>query len=118
MKRSTPILVLAWLTTAIAVVTFLIVIAAWLRTPNPDYSCQQGLWPDLQGTNAIGEGGVGHWSWAPVGLVCDFPTESGGRLVTTPGPALSIVLVSAFISAIVAIALFIARAAALRIRKL
>ncbi|MEO6116866.1 MAG: hypothetical protein ABIP33_10820 [Pseudolysinimonas sp.] len=99
---------------AIAVVGLLVVVAAWLATSNPDYSCQQGLWPDLQGTNAVFEGGVGHWSWAPVGLVCDFPTTSGGHLVTTPNPFLSIVLVIALVAMVLAIALLIVRAAELR----
>lgn len=112
MTRGASRLVLAWLATAIAVVGLLIVIAAWLTTPNPDYTCQQGLWPDLQGTNAVFEGGVGHWSWAPVGLVCDFPTTSGGHVVTTPTPFLSVVLVIAFTAVILAIALFATRAAA------
>jgi hypothetical protein len=116
MKIGTSRLVWASLTTAVAVVGLLVVIAAWLASPNPDYSCQQGLWPGLQGTNAVFEGGVGHWSWAPVGLVCDFPTASGGHLVTTTSPLLSVVFVIAIVAAIFAIALFAIRTAKLRRR--
>jgi len=113
-ERGISSLVLAWVATVVAVVGLLVVIAARLATPNPDYTCQQGLWPDLQGTSAVFEGGVGHWSWAPVGLICDFPTTSGRHLVTTPNPFLSIALVIAVVAVIFAIALFTSRARGLR----
>jgi hypothetical protein len=77
----------------------------WQRGLDADYLCQQLVQP--LPADVIGEGGRGAWAWWPTGVTCSYSTEGGGRFVTGPDPALSVVLVAAAVTAVASITLVV-----------
>jgi len=90
------------------VVLGIVLAVNWRQGLDADYMCQQFSHPLT--ASVIGEGGRGSWSWWPTGITCSYPTEQGGRFVTTPDPSLSAVLVAAAVTALAGIALVVATA--------
>ena len=88
----------------VAIVIAIMLVGQWYPNRNPDYSCLQTV-PPGRIDGFLLEATTGSWSWWPTGLICHYPTTSGGIVSVGPGLGLSIELALSVATGAAAIAL-------------